>query len=303
MSLSSPVSPLAAASGTAHRAGHAASIVAGNRWIMRLARFGYIVRGIIYLVPGVLALRLALGTHGAAMTQSGAIEMIGHQPYGRVLLVAVAVGLAGYSLWGVIRVVFDPLHKGHSPRGIAQRFGFATSALAYAGLLVATLRLLTGPQHHMAKPYDVSAGLLAKPFGVWLFVSIALFWIVAGIGEIARGWRGSFKEDLDLGRVGPAERGWAMRLGRFGTVARGVVFTVTGMLLVATALHSNPDRASGMDGALLGLARQPFGRTLLAAAGLGLIAFGVFSAMCARWMRMGDAAPTPHSYLPHSTFK
>jgi hypothetical protein len=292
-SYSSP-SPLVGASGAAHRSGRATNIARGTSWIERFARFGLIVRGVIYFVPGVLALQLALGTHGTAMTQTGAIEMIGHQPFGRVLLVAVAVGLAGYALWGVIRVFFDPLRKGHSPRGLAKRFGYATSALAYASLLVATLQYLAGALHTMAKPNDWTAGLLAKPFGAWLLGIVGLCWIAgAGIMEIARGWRGSFKEDLDLGRMGPSERQWAMRLGRFGIVARGAVFTVVGMLLVGAALHANASHADGMDGALLALARQPFGRMLLAAAGLGLVAFGVFSAMCARWMRMHITAPAP----------
>jgi uncharacterized protein DUF1206 len=291
---SSPISPVAAAVGAAHRTGRAAGIAAENPWIEWLARYGLVVRGIIYSVPGVLALQLALGIHGSAMTQTGAIEMIGHRPFGRALLVAIAVGLAGYSLWGVIRVVFDPLHKGHTPRGLAKRFGFATSALAYASLLVATLAYVARALPHVAKPYDWTAGLLAKPYGAWFVGAIGLCWIGgAGIAEIVRGWRGTFREDLDLGRMGPAERRWAMRLGRFGIVARGVVFTIVGMLLVGAALHANPQHANGMDGALLALARQPFGRLLLAAAGLGLVAFGTFSAMCARWMRMHIAGRAP----------
>jgi hypothetical protein len=286
--------PLAAAPGAAHRTGYSTSVAVGNQWIERLARFGLIVRGIIYFVPGVLALQLALGAGGGAVTQTGAIEMIGHQPFGRGLLIATAIGLAGYALWGVVRAVFDPLHKGHSATGLAKRFGFATSALAYAGLLSATLRYLAGALSHMAQPYDWTAGLLVRPFGAWLLGIIGLCWIGgAGIAEIARGARGAFKEDLDLGRVSPAERRWAMRLGRFGIVARGVVFTVVGMLLIAAAFHANPNHTQGMDGALLALARQPFGRMLLAAAGLGLVAFGMFSAMCARWMRMRVAGPAP----------
>ena len=294
MSLSNPLASLAPSSNAAHRTGHAVRAMAGNPWIIRLARFGLVVRGIIYVVPGVVALRLALGTHGAAMTQTSAIEMIGHRPFGLALLVALAVGLGGYSLWGVIRVVFDPLHKGHSPRGLAKRFGFATSALAYASLLIATFHYLTGAPHQTPKPYDWTAGLLSKPFGAWALAIIGLCWIAGGgIAEIARGWSGSFREDLDFGRVGPAERWWTMRVGRFGVVARGVVFTIVGILLVGAALHAHLSHSDGMDGALLALADQPFGRMLLAAAGLGLVAFGVFSAMCARSMRMYVAGTTP----------
>jgi hypothetical protein len=292
MPLSGPLSPIAAASSAAQRAGRVARVAAGSSWIERLARFGLVVRGIIYFVPGVLAMQLALGTHGGAMTQTGALEIIGHEPFGRALLVAVAVGLAGYALWGVIRVILDPLHKGHSAAGLAKRFGYATSALAYTSLFVATLRYLVGALPQIEKPYDWSAGLLAKPLGALFVGIIGLCWIAgAGIFEIVRGWRGLFEADLDLGRVGPVERRWALRLGRFGIVARGVVFAIIGLLLVEAALHADPRHASGMDGALLALAHQPYGPLLLAVTGLGLITFGVYSAMCARWMRMRLRAP------------
>ena len=292
MTLSNPLSrPVA--TGAPHRSGMAASLTAGNPWIERFARFGLIVRGIIYFVPGVLAVLLTLGIHGAAITPTGAIEMIGHQPFGRVLLVAVAIGLAGYSLWGVVRAVFDPLRRGHTPQGIAKRLGYTTSALAYASFLVGTLHLL-GALGHATRPYDWASGLLAKPFGAWMLGIVGLCWIAgAGISEIVRGWRGIFSTDLDLARIGPAERRWAMRLGRFGIVARGVVFAVVGMLLVNAALHAHSNHTSGMDDALLALSHQPFGRLLLGAAGLGLVAFGVYSAMCSRWMRMHVAGPAP----------
>lgn len=264
-------------------------------------RFGYIVRGVIYIMPGVLALQLALRAHGGAITQTGAIQMIGQQSGGRVLLIAVAVGLAGYALWGVFRAALDPLHKGHSPKGLAKRSGFAMSALAYAGLFAATLRFLAGALPHTASQRDWSVGLLEKPFGAWLVGIIGVCWIAgAGIGEIARGWKAGFEEDLALERMGATESRLAIPLGRFGTVARGAVFTIVGMLLVAAALHVRHPSAGGLDGALLELARQPYGRALLAAAALGLIAFGTFSVMCARWMRMPDATHAQHSRSSHS---
>jgi hypothetical protein len=290
MPLSTPISPLAGASGAVHRTGHAVGVATSNPWLERLERFGFIVRGIIYFVPGMLALQLALGSRGAVVSQTGAIEMIGHQPFGRALLVVVAVGLASYALWGVIRAVFDPLGKGHSPHGLAKRFGYATSALAYMAFFVATFRYLTGTLGHIARPYDWTAGLLAHPFGALILGIVGLCWIGgSGIAEIARGWRGSFQHDLDLGRMSPGERRWGIPLGRFGIVARGVVFTVIGILMVNAAFHAGSQHADGMEGALLTLAHQPFGKLLLAAAGLGLVAFGLFSALCARWARMHGA--------------
>jgi mannitol-specific phosphotransferase system IIBC component len=98
--------------------------------IQGLFRAGYIARGLVYLIPGVLALRLAIGTHGAMITQTETIGVIGRQPQGRLLLLLLAAGLAGYALWGMARAVLDPLGRGHSVQGIFDRLGYAMSGLA-----------------------------------------------------------------------------------------------------------------------------------------------------------------------------
>jgi hypothetical protein len=184
------------------------------------------------------------------------------------------------------------------------RLGYAMSGLAYGGLLAVTVRFLMSTAQHVPKSRDWAVELLARPSGAWLLGIVGLGWIGgAGILQIAQGWRGTFKDDLALERMGSGERRWAAWLGHVGIVARGVVFSIIGMLLVAAALHANPHKESGLDGALLELTRQPFGRTLLAAVALGLVVFGVFSVMCARWMRLSASAhaPDPHSSRSTST--
>ncbi len=297
MTLSGVPRPFAVAR-AGRSAGEKAREVAANPWIERLARFGHVVRGIIYFLPGALALKLALGQHGQTTTQAGAIDLIAQQPLGWLLLPAVAVGLAGYSMWGLVRAVFDPLRRGHSPVGLAQRFGYAMSAIAYAGLLAATLRYLAGALSHVAPAQDWTVGLLGQPFGALLVGIVGACWILgSGLPQIVEGWRAGFARDLALERMGARERRWAMRLGRVGSIARGIVFTIIGMLLVSAALHRSPLGEGGLDGALLALLHHPFGRSLLGAAGAGLMAFGIYSAMCARWMRMHGtgSAPAPPS--------
>ena len=290
--------------GSRRSLGARARHVAANPWLGRLVRFGLVVRGIIYIVPGLLALKLALGLRGQATTQSGSIDIIGRQPFGGALLIAVAVGLAGYSIWGVVRAAFDPLRRGHSPAGLAQRFGYAMSAIAFAGLFIATLRFLTGAVSHVAPAEDWAAAFLRQPLGAAFVGIVGLCWIFgSGLPQIVQGWRAKFVRDLALERLSARERRWAVRLGRVGLIARGGVFTVIGGLLVAAALHRNPAGAGGLDGALLELGRRSFGRLFLGAAGAGLMVFGAYSVMCARWMRMGgaaNAASNPASLTPTS---
>jgi hypothetical protein len=276
--------------------------VLGHRhgtWLKPLVRFGFIVRGIIYLLIGALALLLSIGPHGAVLGPSGVIALIGHRPFGKVLLLFVAAGLVGYMLWGVIRAVFDPLARGESPAGIASRMGFGLSALAHGGLLVATVRYLAGTEPSRTTSHGWMAYLLRIPFGPWLLGIVGVCWIVgAGLSQVWKGWRGHVERDLAVDRMSRAERRWAVRLGRFGAIVRGAVFTIVGGYMVATALHANPHDAQGIDGALLALQRQPYGRWLLAVAAFGMISFGSFSIMCARWMRLHGAVAGP---LPQSS--
>jgi len=296
MSLHNFPASASSASDVAREAMHPERTAARKHWGERFMRFGYIVHGVIYLVIGVIALRLAFGIRGAAMTQTGAIETIGNQPFGLILLFSVCVGLAGFSLWGAVRAVLDPLHEGHSFRGLVTRAGFAVSAIVYATLLFITIRfMVAGTKPDSTTSYAWIAGLLANPYGAWLLGIIGFATYARAVaGEIVPAWRGTFREDLDLERRSPSEQRWAMRLGRIGIITRGIVFAIIGIYLVAAAFHANPHHQTGTDGALLGLARQPFGLALLAAAGIGLMIFGVYSMLCARWWRM-HIASTPRS--------
>jgi hypothetical protein len=278
----------------ARRAGNAATAATRNPWVQGLFRLGYVARGLVYLLPGVVALRLAAGMQGAMITQTGTIEVIGRQPQGRLLLLPFVAGLAGYALWGMTRAFLDPLRRGRSIQGIFERLGYVTSGVAYGSLLAVTVRFLMSAARHTPESRDWAADLLARPSGPLLLGIVGLCWIAgAGLLQIVQGWRGTFEDDLALERMGSGERRWAAWLGRVGIVARGVVFSIIGMLLVAAALHVNPHKESGLDGALLELTRQPFGRILLAAVAFGLMIFGLFSVMCARWMRLGAAATVP----------
>ena len=287
-----------ALSAQARATGQKAVEATDQPWARALMRIGYLARGAIYLLPGYLAFRLAAGHHGAAITQTGAIRYLGTRPFGQGWLIAMAIGLAGYALWGVVRAIFDPLREGHRAHGLLKRAGYLSSALAYAALLVVTLRYLAGMHVHAATPRDWTARLLAMPFGRWLAGIVGVCWIAGGgISQIAAGWKATFVETLDVDRMSPGARRWAIAVGRVGTIARGVVFSIIGLFLIGAALHGRSHEARGMDGALLSLEHEPFGRLLLATVALGLVCFGVFSMLCASWarVRVRNATTAPSS--------
>jgi hypothetical protein len=246
------------------------------------------VRGALSFVPGLFALQWSLGRHARPMDPASTIDLAGSSPFGRLLLALIAVGLAGYAGWGLLRAVVDPLRRGRSPGGIAQRIGYLASAVAYAGLWWATVGVLSGRVPSVAPAQEWSVAMLARPFGGFVVASIGVCWIVgSGVAQIRTGWRRTFLRDLAFERIGARERHFATVLGSIGLIARGLVFALIGVLLIATALHAANAAPGGLDGAFRTLDHRPFGRLLLGSAGAGLMCFGVYAAMCARWMRIG----------------
>jgi hypothetical protein len=253
-----------------------------------LTRLGYGVRGFIYIVMGLLALEVTLGKGGAPTDQQGAIAAIGRQPAGIVLLWVVLIGLVCYALWGVIRAVLDPLHKGHDAKGLLTRVGFLFSAASYSLLILPTYGYITGAARTSqggAQSQLSMAKVMSMPWGHWAIGLVGLAVVAAGVHQIIEGFNASFDRQFQTYAMTPQEVKWATQLGRLGTATRGFIFALVGGLLLLAAYQSNSSQAIGIDAALKALLRQPYGVWLLGIVGVGLMAFGVYSLLSAAWFR------------------
>ncbi|HEY3311742.1 MAG TPA: DUF1206 domain-containing protein [Anaerolineales bacterium] len=254
-----------------------------------LARVGYGVRGLIYIVMGLLALQVTFGKGGAPTDMKGAIAAIGRQPGGLVILWVVLIGLISYSLWGIVRAVFDPLHKGHDTEGLLARGGFLFSAASYALLIPGTYGIVTGAGRSPGSAGNTSqsmAKIMASPLGHWAIGLIGLAVIAGGIHQIVQGFNNSFDKQFSTYAMSAQEVKIATQLGRFGTATRGLIFALIGGLLCLAAYQSNPNQPVGLDAVLQKILSQPFGIWLLAIVALGLIAFGIYSMLSAAWFRL-----------------
>ena len=114
-----------------------------------LARAGLVARGVIYAIIGVLAIKLALGDGGKTTNQQGALETIAKQPFGKALLILMAVGLAGYAIWRLVRAAI-----GHGPEAsddAKERVAGLASGIAYALLCVTAVSILIGSGRRLGR--------------------------------------------------------------------------------------------------------------------------------------------------------
>ena len=270
------------------QAGNTVKRAAANPAVELLERLGYVVRGALYAVMGLLALKIVLSVAGGQATDlTGSLVVMVSNPYGKLVLIIAAVGLAAYSLWGFTRAIFDPLHRGSDASGYMARLGFVSSALSYAAIVYFAIQLLAGSG---ARTNDGTkntiASVLTHPAGGALTILIGLVVIGVGLGQFMEAYRATFARDLKGTEMSPRTRDIVVKLGRFGMFARGVIFLIIGWFVVQAGIHHDPSQTQGFSGAFVFLLAQPFGRILLGIVALGFVALGLHSFACARWIRL-----------------
>jgi hypothetical protein len=246
-------------------------------WIERLARLGYAARGVVYLVIGMIALQAANGAGSPNVDQQRALYAILSQPFGQVLLTIITIGLLGYALWRLFEAVVDPEHEGADGHGVAKRVGYAIAGLSYGALAYFAWRVLRGTQTGSANAQDMTAQVMARPFGHWLIALIGLALALAGLYQIYQAYAWKFEMRFKSGEMSGAQHQAAIRLGRAGFATKGVVYIIIGVFLMQAGLTFDPQKAGGLGKALQTLASQPYGAWVLALTALGLLAYGLYS--------------------------
>jgi hypothetical protein len=251
-----------------------------------LSRAGFVARGLIYAIIGVLALKLAFGQGGKLTDQSGALHTVAKQPFGQFLLTLVAIGLGGYSLWRLVRAAI-----GHGPEGSDtgfERVAALASGIAYGVFCAIAVGILLGAGGggSSSSPEKATAGVFGWPAGTWI-VGLA-GGVMVGVA-FYQGYRGiskKFLRDSKVEQMEPRVRKWISRLGTVGHLARMVVFGLVGVFLIKAAIDFNPSKAVGLDGALAKIVHQSYGPFLLGVVAAGLIAFALYSLSDARYRKI-----------------
>ena len=245
-------------------------------------RVGFAARGLMYVVIGYLALRF-----GQAESGEGALATLA-EGSGKLLLGIMALGFAAYGVWRLSEALVDTEGHGTDAKGKAARIGGALSGVVHLGLAIVAANLAfgrgggqgSGGGGGQSGAEQGAATALALPGGSLLLLVAGAALIGVGLWQLVRAAKADFLRHLD-GRV--AGEAWVKWLGRGGYAARGLVFAIIGWSLLQAGLSDSAARAGGMEQALASLSG-----TLLSAVALGLLLFGLFSLVEARYRRIND---------------
>ncbi|MFD8810858.1 DUF1206 domain-containing protein [Streptomyces sp. NPDC059627] len=275
------------ATGSATAPGRArARRAANSKAVAAAARAGFVARGVIYALIGVLSLRIAFSGGGEQADRGGAVAEIARKPFGTVLLWLLGTALAGMALWRLSEAAFGRTGPDGGKPGkramAAGRFCFY-GFVAYSVLSYAAGDKGSGSGSSDRNSQDVTAKALDWPGGQWIVGVAGAAVTAAGMWIAVRALMRKFQKHLRMSEMSQKVRGFVVFFGTFGGTARGIVFATAGCFAIAAAVRHEPGKAKGMDNTLRTFADTPAGPWLLALIALGLMAFGVFSWANARW--------------------
>jgi hypothetical protein len=241
-----------------------------------LTRVGFLARGMLYILIGILAI-----ANGRTEDLTGALEYVGGGA-GRIMLIAIAVGLATYALWRLSDAAFGTEHGSGDWKALRSRIAAAGIGFVYLFIAYKAARVLLAGRSGAMDAKMQADTVLDLPGG-WVMLGLASLYIFAAAAvQVYKAGKCSFLKHLDADAIAPPVK-W---VGRIGYAARGVIFLCVGWMLGGAALAGRANKAGGMEQAL-----DMFdGGALYAVAG-GLILFGGFSLVEARYRRIHRPPP------------
>lgn len=250
----------------------------------RLARLGFVARGLVYIIIGFLALKIASGTGNPEADQQGAFTYLGKQSFGQVLLWALALGLASYGLWRLLQAITGQVDGPDRDKLSTYRLIDAVKGVIYLVFAISAAGIAL--HSSSGSSTQLTKSVMQQPWGPFLIGVLGLIIVISGLAMVIQGWTRDFAKYLDNNKATGHTRDLLVKVGRVGYVARGVVFALAGGFVVYGAVQTDPSKTDGLDVALSSLADAPLGVGLLIAVALGLIAFGLYSLAESRYRRV-----------------
>ncbi|WP_439883047.1 DUF1206 domain-containing protein [Pontibacter sp. MBLB2868] len=259
------------------------------KWVENFARFGLTAKGVVYCLVGILAFMAAFELGGSSEQGSdkkGVFQFIENQPFGKWLLGLVALGLACYAIWRFIQGFMDTEDNGTDAKGIGKRIRYIFSGIVYGGLAYLAAKMVFGTSSSGGSGGSretLASELLKQPFGQWLAGIVAIGIIATGIYQIYYGLSDKYKKKVRHAGLKHDIEEKMIQMGKIGYVARGVVWIVIGYLFLKAAMQSNPEKAGGSGSAFQFLESSSYGSYLLGAVAIGLVFYGIFMFMRAKY--------------------
>lgn len=256
-----------------------------KKTVKAAAIIGFVSKGIIYLVIGVLSLLAALNMGGESSGTNQALVFLKKQPFGQILLLLLGVGLLCYSFWMFVQSIKDPEDLGNSRKAKLRRFGLFTTGLIY--IFIAALAFYhvftyetegdsSSRYLNFIGPYTLSV----------IFIGVGIILAVQSVVLIVGVFKGGLLDQFNL--EGHKYHQLIRRIGQFGFYSRAFIVAIIAYFFLRAGIYTGNHDIKGIQDAFSFLDQSVLGRILMGFTAIGFVSYGAFYVLLTRYRSFED---------------
>jgi hypothetical protein len=257
----------------------------------KVVLFGWAAKGVVYVALAYLVLQMAFGQASQDASTTGALRLIAQTAPGKIILILLGVGLIAFAVGRILEVttLAGPQIEAKD-KATAVVLALLYASLALTAFSIVGLAGSSSGGGGGGSEQQGSAFLLGLPGGRWIVGLVGLAVIAFGARQAYEGVQQQFLGTLRTGAMSSGVRSATEKLGTAAYVTKGAILALVGWFFLQSAVTYNPDEAKGLDAALQEIAGQTWGQVVLTLVAIGLLAYGVFAFVEARYRRVGSSA-------------
>jgi hypothetical protein len=256
-------------------------------WMDKAIRAGLVAYGVVHLLVGWLALQLAFGESQSKASNKGAMQELAQQPFGEVLVWAIAVGMFLLVIWRGLEAAVGHQDKDEGADRWKARAVSVMKAIIYAAVGISALNVVIGAKSSKGGSTWTKT-VMEWPAGQWIVAAVGVAVIIYGANHVRKGFTEDYAKHLDAeGKSGNTGKAYLM-FGKVGYIGKGIAIAIVGALILYGGLTHDPKKSGSLDQALHKLLTYPFGQIALVVVAAGIICYGLFCFARARHLSPSD---------------
>lgn len=260
--------------------------------IKKTARTGFIAKGVVYGITGVLTFMAAFNMGGQKTGRLQVLEFLDKQTFGNILLILMGIGLFAYSIWRFIQSIKDPENIGNDTKGKAKRIAFFISGIIYLGLAVmAVLKAVSSGGGSSTGKQPEHSSFLASETGLILVGIAGAGIVIAGIYQFIKAYKNDYAKKFDLSSLSEEKKRKSIKnTAKFGLSSRGVIFLIIGYFALKASFTADPSKIKTTTEAFSFIQDSSYGPWLMALVAAGLVAYAVYMFLMAKYRMFRGSA-------------
>lgn len=257
--------------------------------IKKTVYIGYVAKGAVYAITGVLAFLAAFNMGGEKAGKLQVIDFLEKQPFGKGLLALIGLGLVCYAIWRFVQSVQDPEGIGTDGKGVVKRISFFISGLVYLGLgIFAIVDIFREPSGSGSG----GSSFLSGETGKYTFIAVGIALAGKGIYQFIKAYKGDFLKKFKIQSLAEgSKRNFIKNMGYAGLISRGVLTCVVAYFFLKAGFNlggSGSDEMKGTSEAFSFIQKNSSGPWLLGLVAAGLVCYGIYMFTMARYRQFDD---------------